>query len=196
MDLMIAYLGSVIVFFFSSRRRHTRCGRDWSSDVCSSDLRRARRVGGRGPGRARGSARPVVRLTGRFRKRAEYGRGMTSTLTDPELVALLERAIDLAVENAEGGHEPFGALVWLDGRVLAEGVNAVHGGDPTAHAETAAVRAATLVLGSPHLTGAVVVASGEPCAMCVASSAVADVAEIVFAAPKELVPALPGPHRP
>src|SRR6266498_2720010 len=29
----------VVCFFFSSRRRHTRCGRDWSSDVCSSDLR-------------------------------------------------------------------------------------------------------------------------------------------------------------
>src|SRR5690554_1978493 len=28
----------VFFFFFSSRRRHTRCGRDWSSDVCSSDL--------------------------------------------------------------------------------------------------------------------------------------------------------------
>src|SRR5207245_3008175 len=28
----------VIYFFFSSRRRHTRCYRDWSSDVCSSDL--------------------------------------------------------------------------------------------------------------------------------------------------------------
>src|SRR5690554_7787855 len=27
-----------IIFFFSSKRRHTRCGRDWSSDVCSSDL--------------------------------------------------------------------------------------------------------------------------------------------------------------
>src|SRR2546429_6039247 len=27
-----------IIFFFSSRRRHTRCSRDWSSDVCSSDL--------------------------------------------------------------------------------------------------------------------------------------------------------------
>src|SRR3989442_9319865 len=27
-----------MLFFFSSRRRHTRCGRDWSSDVCSSDL--------------------------------------------------------------------------------------------------------------------------------------------------------------
>src|SRR2546429_7255882 len=29
-----------IFFFFSSRRRHTRCSRDWSSDVCSSDLSR------------------------------------------------------------------------------------------------------------------------------------------------------------
>src|SRR6266436_7543340 len=29
------------VFFFSSRRRHTRCSRDWSSDVCSSDLLKA-----------------------------------------------------------------------------------------------------------------------------------------------------------
>src|SRR5207245_8725745 len=28
----------IVAFFFSSRRRHTRCYRDWSSDVCSSDL--------------------------------------------------------------------------------------------------------------------------------------------------------------
>src|SRR5256884_428656 len=31
----------VMFFFFSSRRRHTRCSRDWSSDVCSSDLQSA-----------------------------------------------------------------------------------------------------------------------------------------------------------
>src|SRR2546429_2310796 len=31
-------------FFFSSRRRHTRCSRDWSSDVCSSDLDVAERA--------------------------------------------------------------------------------------------------------------------------------------------------------
>src|SRR2546422_10751982 len=30
----------IVCFFFSSRRRHTRCSRDWSSDVCSSDLRK------------------------------------------------------------------------------------------------------------------------------------------------------------
>src|SRR5687768_18034929 len=32
------FYGSFYFFFFSSRRRHTRCSRDWSSDVCSSDL--------------------------------------------------------------------------------------------------------------------------------------------------------------
>src|SRR5699024_11519867 len=31
-------VGVAIFFFFSSRRRHTRSKRDWSSDVCSSDL--------------------------------------------------------------------------------------------------------------------------------------------------------------
>src|SRR2546429_3280353 len=41
LDVVVAifFLGCVdIFFFFSSRRRHTRCSRDWSSDVCSSDL--------------------------------------------------------------------------------------------------------------------------------------------------------------
>src|SRR2546422_7489495 len=32
------YVFFLLIFFFSSRRRHTRCSRDWSSDVCSSDL--------------------------------------------------------------------------------------------------------------------------------------------------------------
>src|SRR5437899_12862991 len=33
------------IFFFSSRRRHTRCLSDWSSDVCSSDLRVPKALG-------------------------------------------------------------------------------------------------------------------------------------------------------
>src|SRR5690554_8199679 len=36
----------MLFFFFSSRRRHTRCGRDWSSDVCSSDLAHSARMVG------------------------------------------------------------------------------------------------------------------------------------------------------
>src|SRR3989449_3863697 len=35
---LASYLFPSLFFFFSSRRRHTRCSRDWSSDVCSSDL--------------------------------------------------------------------------------------------------------------------------------------------------------------
>src|SRR6266498_5315415 len=48
--LISFYLSSIIstfFFFFSSRRRHTRCGRDWSSDVCSSDLHPRDAVGSR-----------------------------------------------------------------------------------------------------------------------------------------------------
>src|SRR3989442_4545773 len=46
-----------LIFFFSSRRRHTRCGRDWSSDVCSSDLVKARQP----PKHERGSAHRAPR---------------------------------------------------------------------------------------------------------------------------------------
>src|SRR5438105_10233069 len=39
-----AYLCFSIFFFFSSRRRHTRSTRDWSSDVCSSDLNKLSKI--------------------------------------------------------------------------------------------------------------------------------------------------------
>src|SRR3989440_1798011 len=37
-DELSQYNNDLFFFFFSSRRRHTRSDRDWSSDVCSSDL--------------------------------------------------------------------------------------------------------------------------------------------------------------
>src|SRR5207247_3452365 len=45
-------------FFFSSRRRHTRSTRDWSSDVCSSDL--GPKLGRRGPPLGRVTPLPVA----------------------------------------------------------------------------------------------------------------------------------------
>jgi len=36
--VLLSFACSGVVVFFSSRRRHTRSDRDWSSDVCSSDL--------------------------------------------------------------------------------------------------------------------------------------------------------------
>src|SRR5207249_7120321 len=57
------------LFFFSSRRRHTRSKRDWSSDVCSSDLQVAERlVGPQGPPRPR-PARGQKRALGVLRRR-------------------------------------------------------------------------------------------------------------------------------
>src|SRR5690606_2685103 len=55
------------VFFVSSRRRHTRFSRDWSSDVCSSDLAAARTGAGPAPDRlvARGQALPRRHRRGR-----------------------------------------------------------------------------------------------------------------------------------
>src|SRR5690606_40258542 len=38
MFLILLVICVILLFFFSSRRRHTRFSRDWSSDVCSSDL--------------------------------------------------------------------------------------------------------------------------------------------------------------
>src|SRR5699024_11661024 len=49
------------IFFFSSRRRHTSSKRDWSSDVCSSDLVAGVDVHGLGHGH---DGRPPVRLPG------------------------------------------------------------------------------------------------------------------------------------
>src|SRR5699024_2102129 len=59
-------------FFFSSRRRHTRSKRDWSSDVCSSDLAH----GGRLPGRTAHRHRGLIGGRGRGRgDPAGLGRG-------------------------------------------------------------------------------------------------------------------------
>src|SRR2546429_3317322 len=40
LNLRVIWMLISLLFFFSSRRRHTRCSRDWSSDVCSSDLKK------------------------------------------------------------------------------------------------------------------------------------------------------------
>src|SRR5256885_7192587 len=62
------------VFFFSSRRRHTRLQGDWSSDVCSSDLESERGEGRRRVGDARcHPGRPVS--YGRAERQADHLRG-------------------------------------------------------------------------------------------------------------------------
>src|SRR5690349_24598571 len=73
----------ICFFFFSSRRRHTRSLRDWSSDVCSSDLDgRAGRVAGHGRP-ARGDDRPRRH----DRRREEIGRASCRERVEIAVVA-------------------------------------------------------------------------------------------------------------
>src|SRR6476619_7978481 len=74
---------SFFVFFFSSRRRHTRLVSDWSSDVCSSDLHRA----GRDPRQRRG---PRDRAVPR-RRRSEEHTSELQSLTNLVCRLLLEK---------------------------------------------------------------------------------------------------------
>jgi tRNA(Arg) A34 adenosine deaminase TadA len=82
--------------------------------------------------------------------------------------ALMQRAIDLSVENVQSGcGGPFGAVVVKDGKILAEGTNSVTSTkDPTAHAEVLAIRAACKKLGTFDLKGCEMYTSCEPCPMC------------------------------
>lgn len=67
----------------------------------------------------------------------------------------MERCIELAALSAKAGDHPFGALIVLDGKILAEGENRVFTDmDPTAHAEITAIRRATRILGRHDLSGA------------------------------------------
>jgi tRNA(Arg) A34 adenosine deaminase TadA len=81
---------------------------------------------------------------------------------------LLDYAITLADENVRSGKGgPFAAVVSLDGKVVAEGVNLVTStNDPTAHAEVVAIRRACAALGTFQLAGAEIYSSCEPCPMC------------------------------
>jgi guanine deaminase len=113
---------------------------------------------------------------------------------DPHEPAFLHQAIELAVQNAAAGQLPFGALVVRDGEVLATGVNhELDEHDPTAHAEVDAIRNACRALGTRALTGAILVSSCEPCALCHVTSAVAGISRVVYAAPKELAMAMLAP---
>src|SRR2546422_2519203 len=66
-------------FFFSSRRRHTRCSRDWSSDVCSSDLMNSRRRSGIGHLRSRSRVLLSKPRESGWGLRATTGRSLAET---------------------------------------------------------------------------------------------------------------------
>ncbi len=95
----------------------------------------------------------------------------------------MRRALDLATLAAQHGEVPVGAVVTLNGEILAEARNAMRGQlDPTAHAEMTAIREAASRLGSARLDGCELWVTLEPCAMCAAAISLARIGKVNFAA--------------
>jgi len=93
---------------------------------------------------------------------------------------------------ARNGDVPVGAVVLArDGQLLGAGYNQRERlGDPTAHAEVLALRAAASALGSWRLTGATLYVTLEPCTMCAGALVLARVDRLVYGAPDDRVGAV------
>jgi guanine deaminase len=97
--------------------------------------------------------------------------------------SFMARAIALSLENVRTGTGgPFAAVVVKDGKIIAEGANAVTTtNDPTAHAEVVAIREACRKLKSFDLSGCEIYTSCEPCPMCLGAIYWARPARVYFA---------------
>jgi len=99
---------------------------------------------------------------------------------DTELMSV---ALTEARRALEHDDVPIGALVVLDGQVVAAAHNERElRNDPTAHAEVLALRAAAEAVGSSRLDGATLVSTLEPCPMCAGAALLARVDRVVFGA--------------
>jgi len=99
--------------------------------------------------------------------------------------AMMARAIALARDAAAMGEVPIGAVVWrrVDGVILGEGANRREiDGDPTAHAEMIAIRAAATRIGDWRLSACDLAVTLEPCPMCAGAIVNARIGRLVYGA--------------
>ncbi|MBI2708202.1 MAG: nucleoside deaminase [Actinobacteria bacterium] len=92
-------------------------------------------------------------------------------------------ALEVARAAGAAGDVPIGAVVVVDGRVVARrGNEREQSADPTAHAEILALRDAAAEVGDRRLAGASLIVTLEPCPMCAGAAWAAQVRRIVFGA--------------
>ena len=100
-------------------------------------------------------------------------------------------AIAQARRGEAEGEVPVGAIAVADGQIVGAGHNQPIGlGDPTAHAEILAIRAAASTLKTYRLTAVSMYVTLEPCVMCVGAMVNARVARVVYGARDEKAGAL------
>lgn len=97
-------------------------------------------------------------------------------------VKFMNRAIELSrTHSFAGAGGPFGCVIVKNGKIIAEGWNAVvENNDPTAHAEIQAIRKAGQLLESFSLLDCVLYTSCEPCPMCLSAIYWARIKEVYY----------------
>ncbi|ARJ66663.1 tRNA-specific adenosine deaminase [Magnetospirillum sp. ME-1] len=99
------------------------------------------------------------------------------------MAGFMALALAEAEAAAQRGEVPVGAVVVRDGEVIARAGNRVEElGDPTAHAEMLALRAATATLGDKRLEDCDLYVTLEPCPMCAAAISLARIRRLYFGA--------------
>jgi cytosine deaminase len=95
----------------------------------------------------------------------------------------MEIALAEARTAGERGEVPVGAVLVLDGTVVARSGNRTRAeNDVTAHAEVAVIREASRVLGQERLTGADLYVTLEPCTLCAAAISFARIRRLYYGA--------------
>jgi tRNA(adenine34) deaminase len=95
----------------------------------------------------------------------------------------MQAALDEARLAAAAGEVPIGAVIIVNGEIVARGQNRVlRDVDPSAHAEIVAMRAAAYTLGNYRLLNGELYVTLEPCAMCAGAMVHARLARLVYGA--------------
>ncbi|WP_055686823.1 nucleoside deaminase [Loktanella sp. 5RATIMAR09] len=107
------------------------------------------------------------------------------TITDAERDAMRDVTDHACALHAAGRDIVFTAAVVLDGQVIATARNEVSDSDdPSRHAEVVAIAQAAKAAGDRDLSGATLLASCQPCEMCLATMRWAGIGRVIFAAQK------------
>lgn len=117
-------------------------------------------------------------------------------IADADL-AWVRQAIALSAESRRAGRHPFGAIVVdADGTAVATALNnsLAPRGDPTQHAELAAVAAAARLLTPTQLRRCTVYSSAEPCCMCAGAMYWCHIGRIVYGLSEQRLLLLTGAH--
>jgi tRNA(adenine34) deaminase len=118
--------------------------------------------------------------------RDEASRAMNTTHEQ-----FIQEALEQARLGAASGEVPVGAVLVVDGVVVARAFNQPIGRtDPTAHAEILVLRDAAAAIGNYRLVNGTLYVTIEPCLMCVGALVHARVREVVFGAPEPRTGAL------